>query len=65
MAEQWLLHENGGFERIRMHLTSLGLVIIFQGNPEGTISGKVGLIWGIPVKTTWIFSFPYPVQMSC
>ena len=48
-----------------MHLTSLGLVIIFQGNPEGTISGKVGLIWGIPVKTTWIFSFPYPVQMSC
>ena len=29
-------------------LTSLGLVIIVQGNPEGAISGKVGLIWGIP-----------------
>ena len=54
MAVQWLPHENGEFERIRPHLTLLGFVIIVQGNPEGAISRKVGLIWGIPVKNALI-----------
>ena len=48
LAGRWLLHESGEFERIRPHLTSLGYVIIVQSNPEGAISRKVGLIWGIP-----------------
>ena len=50
MAVQWLPHESGEFERIRPHLTLVGFVIIVQGNPEGAISRKVGLIWGIPAK---------------
>ena len=37
-----------GFERIRTHLTPLECGIIFDGIPEGAISRKVGLIWGIP-----------------
>ena len=45
-----MLYENGEFERIRPHLTPLECGIIFDGIPEGAISRKVGLIWGIPVK---------------
>ena len=44
-----MLYENGEFERIRPHLTPLECGIIFDGIPEGAISRKVGLIWGIPV----------------
>ena len=51
MAVQWAPYESGEFERIRPHLTLLGFVIIVQGNPEGAISRKVGLIWGIPATT--------------
>ena len=47
-----MLYENGEFERIRPHLTPLECGIIFDGIPEGAISRKVGLIWGIPVKLT-------------
>ena len=43
-------HESGAFERIRPHLTPLWLVIIVQANPEGAISRKVALIWGIQAK---------------
>ena len=43
-----MLYENGEFERIRPHLTPLECGIIFHGIPEGAISRKVGLIWGIP-----------------
>ena len=43
-----MLYENGEFERIRPHLTPLECGIIFDGIPEGAISRKVGLIWGIP-----------------
>ena len=46
-----MLYENGEFERIRPHLTPLECGIIFDGIPEGAISRKVGLIWGIPVNT--------------
>ena len=46
-----MLYENGEFERIRPHLTPLECGIIFDGIPEGAISRKVGLIWGIPVYT--------------
>ena len=42
--------KTGEFERIRPHLTPLECGIIFDGIPEGAISRKVGLIWGIPVK---------------
>ena len=45
-----MLFENGEFERIRPHLTPLECGIIFDGIPEGAISSKVGLIWGIPAK---------------
>ena len=45
-----MLYENGEFERIRPHLTPLECGIIFDGIPEGAISRKVGLIWGIPVE---------------
>ena len=45
-----MLYENGEFERIRPHLTPLEYGIIFDGIPEGAISRKVGLIWGIPVN---------------
>ena len=45
-----MLYENGEFERIRPHLTPLECGIIFHGIPEGAISRKVGLIWGIPVE---------------
>ena len=31
-------------------MTPLECGIIFDGIPEGAISRKVGLIWGIPVK---------------
>ena len=48
LAGRWLLYENGEFERIRPHLTPLECGIIFDGIPEGAISRKVGLIWGIP-----------------
>ena len=51
LAVQWLPHESGEFERIRPHLTLLGFVIIVQGNLEGGIFRKVGLIWGIPVDS--------------
>ena len=44
----WLPHASGEFERIRPQWTSLGLVIIVRGHLVGAISGKVGLIWGIP-----------------
>ena len=47
--EMW--DENGEFERIRPHLTPLECGIIFDGIPEGAISRKVGLIWGIPANT--------------
>ena len=43
-----MLYENGEFERIRPHLTPLECGIIFDAIPEGAISRKVGLIWGIP-----------------
>ena len=43
------LSESG---RIRPHLTPLECGIIFGGIPEGAISRKVGLIWGIPAKTS-------------
>ena len=33
-------------------MTPLECGIIFDGIPEGAISRKVGLIWGIPVKGT-------------
>ena len=46
-----MLYENGEFERIRPHLTPLECGIIFDGIPEGAISRKVGLIWGIPDKS--------------
>ena len=46
-----MLYENGEFERIRPHLTPLECGIIFDGIPEGAISRKVGLIWGIPAYT--------------
>ena len=49
---RWLLYENGEFERIRPHLTPLECGIIFDGIPEGAISRKVGLIWGIPAKAS-------------
>ena len=45
-----MLYENGEFERIRPHLTPLECGIIFDGIPEGAISRKVGLIWGIPAR---------------
>ena len=45
-----MLYENGEFERIRPHLTPLECGIIFDGIPEGAISRKVGLIWGIPAN---------------
>ena len=45
-----MLYENGEFERIRPHLTPLECGIIFDGIPEGAISRKVGLIWGIPAE---------------
>ena len=45
-----MLYENGEFERIRPHWTPLECGIIFDGIPEGAISRKVGLIWGIPVN---------------
>ena len=45
-----MLYENGEFERIRPHLTPLECGIIFDRIPEGAISRKVGLIWGIPAK---------------
>ena len=47
-----MLYENGEFERIRPHLTPLECGIIFDGIPEGAISRKVGLIWGIPVEVS-------------
>ena len=50
LAGRWLLYENGEFERIRPHLMPLECGIIFDGIPEGAISRKVGLIWGIPAK---------------
>ena len=46
-----MLYENGEFERIRPHLTPLECGIIFDGIPEGAISRKVGLIWGIPAHS--------------
>ena len=50
-----MLYENGEFERIRPHWTPLECGIIFDGIPEGAISRKVGLIWGIPANgTEWI-----------
>ena len=49
-----MLYENGEFERIRPHLTPLECGIIFDGIPEGAISRKVGLIWGIPVETSML-----------
>ena len=47
-----MLYENGEFERIRPHLMPLECGIIFDGIPEGAISRKVGLIWGIPAEMT-------------
>ena len=49
LSGEWEIeNENGEFERIRPHLTPLECGIIFDGIPEGAISRKVGLIWGIP-----------------
>ena len=53
-----MLYENGEFERIRPHLTPLECGIIFDGIPEGAISRKVGLIWGIPVRYVYMLESP-------
>ena len=50
-----MLYKNGEFERIRPHMMPLECGIIFDGIPEGAISRKVGLIWGIPAKCSESF----------
>ena len=42
--------KTGNLSEFRPHLTPLECGIIFDGIPEGAISRKVGLIWGIPAN---------------
>ena len=39
-------------------MTPLECGIIFHGIPEGAISRKVGLIWGIPVRYVYMLESP-------